>query len=457
MGRGTRDLLGRAAVAVNGWTERYLPSALGIAVVLTFLTFALACAFGFREGNPGVADRLVRCLASWGEGLSGLLSFAMQMCLVMLCGYVVAVSPPFRRILDALAGVPRGPRSAVAWMAFLSMTLGLLNWGVSIVGGAVLARAIARRRRDVDYRLLVAAAYLGLGCTWHAGLSASAPMTVAAAQNDFVRAGYLPAPVPAAATVGSSFNVGLTAVVLVVMTGLTALLHPRREDTFVVDPSLLEEPDDGGEQPAGPVDRSRLVVWLLAAGCAVYLVDAFAKKGLAALNINAVNAAFLGLGLALHGSLASFGRAAARGASYLHGIVIQFPLYAGMGAVIKDSGLAARVADMLVTHASARWMPLLVYWYSGLVNYFVPSGGSKFAIEAPYLFPAAAGLGVAPSTVVLAYAWGDMMTDVIQPFWAIPLLGVARLDFRAIAGYCAVLFVAYAALVSLAFAVALPG
>jgi short-chain fatty acids transporter len=450
-----RDLLGRVCAAANRWSERFLPSALGIAVLLTFLTLALALAFGFRDAP--LAERPLRCVASWGAGLSGLLAFAMQMCLVMLCGYVVAVSAPFRRMLDALAGIPGGPRSAVAWMALLSMTLGLLNWGVSLVGGAVLARAIARRRPDVDYRLLVAAAYLGLGCTWHAGLSASAPMTVAAAQNDFVRAGYLAAPVPAAQTVGSAFNLGLTLLVLVAMTALVALLHPREEDAFRVDPALLQEPPGDETDPAGPVDRSRIAAGLMSLACAVYLADAFRKKGLTALDINAVNVAFLALGLALHGSLASFGRAAARGASYLHGIVIQFPLYAGMGAVIKESGLAAGMAELLVVHASPRWMPLLVYWYSGLVNYFVPSGGSKFAIEAPYLFPAAAGLGIAPSTVVLAYAWGDMMTDVIQPFWAIPLLGVARLDFRAIAGYCAVLFVAYAALVSLAFAVALRG
>ena len=139
-------------------------------------------------------------MQSWGGGLWGLLSFAMQMCLVMLTGYIVAVSPLFTRALDALARVPRGPRSAVAWMGLLSMTLGLLNWGVSIVGSAVLARALARRRGDVDYRLLVAAAYLGLGCTWHAGLSASAPMTVAAPRNDFVSAGFLSAPIPATAT-----------------------------------------------------------------------------------------------------------------------------------------------------------------------------------------------------------------------------------------------------------------
>ena len=443
----------RLALALNRWSDRYLPSALGIAVLLTFATFLLASVFGFQDAP--LSARPLRAVQAWGGGLWGLLAFAMQMCLVMLTGYIVAVSPLFTRALDALARVPRGPRWAVAWMGLLSMTLGLLNWGVSIVGSAVLARALARHRQDVDYRLLVAAAYLGLGCTWHAGLSASAPMTVAAPRNDFVAAGFLSTPIPAAETIGSPFNLVLALVVVAAMTVLVAALHPRREDTFVVDPALLREPaDDEREEAGGFIDRSPVVPALLALAAAVHLARVFAQRGLGALDINTVNLAFFALGLVLHGSLRSFGRAAARGAGYLHGIVVQFPLYAGMGALIKDSGLALRIADGLVAHASARWMPLLVYWYSGIVNYFVPSGGSKFAIEAPYLFPAAAALGVAPSAVVLAYAWGDMMTDVIQPFWAIPLLGVARLDFRAIAGYCAVIFVVYAALVSAAFALA---
>ncbi|MEK6607692.1 MAG: TIGR00366 family protein, partial [Myxococcota bacterium] len=404
--------------------------------------------------DASVMDRPLRALASWGGGLAGLLAFAMQMSLVMLTGYIIASSPLLRRALDALAGVPRGPRQSVAWMGFLSMALGLLNWGVSLVASAFLARAIARRRPDVDYRLLVASAYLGLGCTWHAGLSASAPMTVAAPKNDFVAQGYLAAPVPVGETIGSSLNIGLTLVVLVAMTLLVALLHPRASLTVRVDPSLLAERDEADGEASGWFDRTRVVPLLVALGAAVYLFGAFSAKGLRALDINAVNVAFLALGLALHGSLRSFAGAAARGAGYLHGIIIQFPLYGGMGALIKESGLAESIAGFFVAHSTASSFPLLVYWYSGLVNYFVPSGGSKFAIEAPYLFPAAAAIGAAPSAVVLAYAWGDMMTDIIQPFWAIPLLGVARLDFRAIAGYCAIIFVAYATIVSAAFALA---
>jgi short-chain fatty acids transporter len=306
----------------------------------------------------------------------------------------------------------------------------------------------------VDYRLLVAAAYLGMGCTWHAGLSASAPLAVAAQPNDFVTAGFIAAPVPAAETLGSPLNLGLAALALIGMTALVALLHPSPRETLPADPAWLAEPEVEAPAAGGAIDGTAFVPWLLALAAAAYLAGLFRQRGAAALDINAVNVGFLALGLALHGSLRSFGHAAARGAGYLHGIIIQFPLYAGIGAVIKDSGLAARIADAVVGHASPSSLPLLVYWYSGVVNYFVPSGGSKLAIEAPYLFPAAERLGVAPASMVLAYAWGDMMTDIIQPFWAIPLLGVARLDFRAIAGYCAIIFLVYAGLVSAAFALA---
>ncbi len=440
----------RAAMRLNRAAEKWLPSALGIAVVLTFVCLAAALLFGFSDLSFGA--RVTASARAWGGGLSGLLSFAMQMCLVMLTGHMVATSTPFRRALAVLAAVPRTPRQTVAWTALVSMLLSLLNWGVSIIGSAVLVRAIASRRRDTDYRLLVAAAYLGLGCTWHAGLSASAPLVAAAPKNDFVAQGFLAAPVPAAETLGSPVNLGLTLMTVVLMTALVMLLHPPAGEAVVTEPRGSEE--EGEVEPALGFDRSRLVAFGLAAALWGYLAVAFAHAGWAALDINAVNVAFIALALLLHGSLASFGRAATTGAKYLHGIIIQFPLYAGMGALIKESGLAARIAGFVVEHSSAATYPLFVYWYSGLVNYFIPSGGSKFAIEAPYLFPAAAELGVSPATVILACAWGDMMTDIIQPFWAIPLLAVVRLEFRDIAGYCAVLFLVYAAAVSAVFALA---
>jgi short-chain fatty acids transporter len=161
--------------------------------------------------------------------------------------------------------------------------------------------------------------------------------------------------------------------------------------------------------------------------------------------------AFLTAAVLLHGTPASLLAASEEAAGVLHGIVLQFPLYAGIYGIFKSTGLSDRIGEAFVAIASPRTFPAVVYWYSGLVNYFVPSGGSKWAIEAPYLLRAAKDLGVAPEKVVLAYAWGDMATDLIQPFWALPLLAVAKVEFKEILGFLLLAFFVYVPLVSVAF------
>ena len=153
----------------------------------------------------------------------------------------------------------------------------------------------------------------------------------------------------------------------------------------------------------------------------------------------------------LHGTPARLLKASEEAASVLHGIVLQFPLYAGIYGIFKATGLTDRIGELFVSLSTQKTFPAIVYLYSGVVNYFVPSGGSKWAIEAPYLLDAAGRLGVAPEKVVLAYAWGDMATDLIQPFWALPLLAVARLEFKDILGFLLVAFLAYLPLVTLGF------
>jgi short-chain fatty acids transporter len=169
------------------------------------------------------------------------------------------------------------------------------------------------------------------------------------------------------------------------------------------------------------------------------------------ITLNVLNFAMLGLAIALHRSAAALVAAAEDAGKLVYGIVLQFPLYAGMYGIIRETQIAETLARGFVSIASPRTYPLVVYWYSGIVNYFIPSGGSKWAIEAPYILSAGQTLGVPAAKVVTAYAWGDMMTDIIQPFWALPLLAAAKIDFREILGFCLVLFCVYAPLVSLAF------
>jgi len=446
------NLLGpfsRAAVALNDWTQRWVPGSFSIAWILTLLVVTL--------GTTVARAPLLECVRYWGDGFWELLPFSMQMCLVMFTGSMVAVSPPVARLLAWFAALPRSPRQSVLLMALASMLLALFHWGLSIVGSAVLVREIGRRRTGVDYRLLVAAAYLGMGTTWHAGLSASAPLLVATPGHFMESTIGL---IPVRETLFAPFNLILVAVVVLVFAVVTPLLQPPPDRAVTVKLEQLEAirlftpparprgPE--GESPAARLEHSPWVNWTFGILALVWLATYLARP-VHPVTLNVLNFLMMGLAIALHPSPASLVAAAEEAGKLVFGIILQFPLYAGMYGIIQGTHLAELLAGAFVRVANASTYPAMVYWYSGIVNYFVPSGGSKWAIEAPYVLSAAHSLGVPAAKVVTAYAWGDMMTDIIQPFWAIPLLAAAKLDFREILGFCMILFCIYAPIVSLAF------
>lgn len=445
-------MLQTLAAALTRWSTRWVPDAWIIAVFLTLVTVILALIF-----TPTSPAQVV---THWGNGFWVLLTFAMQMALIIMTGYILSTTPVFRRLLDALAGVPRSPRQAVALMAVVSMALAWINWGLSIVGSAVFVRYMVTRQRGVDYRLLVATAYLGLGVMWHSGLSASAPLLVATPKHFMEdRMGL----VPITDTIFNPFNLVLALIVLLVMTAIAPAMHPRREDVVEAEPGLMFQPVAGGavEAPAAEQPRVRTPAEWISSSPIVNLVvglsglawiaSTVAVKGFAAIDLNFVNFTFLMLGVLLHWTPSSFLKSAEEGGGYIWGVVVQFPFYAGIFGIIQNSGLDKVIATWFVAIANQQSFPFIIYWYSGILNYIVPSGGSKWAIEAPYVIEAAKQVGVSNSLAVVTYAWGDMATDIIQPFWAIPLLGVAKLEFRDIMGYCIIFFLAYAVLVSIAF------
>jgi short-chain fatty acids transporter len=323
-----------------------------------------------------------------------------------------------------------------------------------VVGCAMFVRHVARAQRRVDYRLLVAAAYFGMGATWHSGLSASAPLLVATPGHFLEsRIGLI----PITRTIFHPFNLALTALVVALLAALAAALHPRDEDAVCVDPATLDAlgrfippAHPGTRGLATFIDHTYWLNFVIGITGVAWLAWHFATRGFA-LTLDVLNFAFLMLGILLHRNPASLLAAAEQGATLLAGVVLQFPFYAGMYGVIQGTGLSTAIGAWIADAANPRAFPLLLYWYSGIVNYFVPSGGSKWAIEAPYLVDAAERLGIGVDQVVVAYAWGDMATDLIQPFWALPLLAAARLDFRDIMGYATLVFLVYAALVSVAF------
>jgi short-chain fatty acids transporter len=443
------SLFSRAAARLQDASERWIPGSFTIAWILTLIVFALGLTIGRATPLEVVGD--------WGDGFWELLTFGMQMCLIILTGSMVAVSPPVARALAWIAGVPRTPRQAILLMALVSMLLALLHWGVSLVAGAVLIRELGRRKIGVDFRLLVAAAYLGLGTTWHAGLSGSAPLLVATPGHFLESQIGL---IPILQTTLSPFNLALAAVVVALLAFVAPRLHPPPESTVTAASDQLEairvfqapaRPAGGaGRAPAVRLDHSR-VVNITFSLCAVGWAILYFGGPKHPLTLDVLNFCMFALAIMLHPSAASVVRAAEEGGRLVFGIILQFPLYAGIYGVIKGTGLAATLAHAFSAHATAATYPLVVCWYSAIVNYFVPSGGSKWAVEAPYILGAGATLGVPAAKVVVAYAWGDMMTNIIQPFWAIPLLAAARLDFREILRFCVILFCVYAPVVSLAF------
>ena len=397
---------------------------------------------------------LRQCVEAWGRSFWELLAFAMQIVVVIFAGYVVAVSPAMTRLLDALAGLPRTPRQAVAWTALLSMVLCWLNWGMGLIAAAILVRIMARRHPDTDYRLLVAVAYLGLGTTWHAGPSGSVPLLLATPDNFMVRGGMLAAPVPLFETIFTARNLVLMAGVVIGFTLFVVLLHPPAERTVTARAASVEAlttfaPPPRPETPT-PADRVVHGPWLNRAIGAMGLayIGLLVSGGGLSLTLDSVNLIFLSLGMLLHPSPASLLRAAEEASRSLHGVVLQFPLYAGIYGIMKGTALASVITHAFLSVATARTYPLVVFLYSSVLNYFVPSGGGKWAIEAPYVLSAGAALGVPVARTAMAYAYGDMATNIIQPFWAIPLLSVARLEFRDILGYEILMWALYTAIVS---------
>jgi len=445
-------LLPRAADALARIAARWVPDSFSIASLLTLVTFALGLAVGGASFEG--------CIRAWGGGVWSLLGFTMQIALVIFSGYVLAVSPPVGRLLEALADLPRSPRQAVAFTAFLSMALCWLNWGMGLIASAVLVRVVARRHPHADYRLLVAVAYLGMGTTWHGGVSGSVPLLLATPDSFMIRDGLLSEPISMAQTVFTPLNLGLMAAVTLGLTGFAALLHPPADRTVRADPAALESVSTFAPPPrpsaATPAERLIYTRWLTGAvgllGLSYLLSEA--REGRLHFTLDTVNLMFLSLAVLLHPHAASLLKAAEEATRPLHGVVLQFPLYAGIYGIIKDTGLDDVIAGLFLSVATARSFPFIVFWYSAVLDYFVPSGGGKWAIEALYVLKTGAQLGVPAASVSMAYAYGDMAANLIQPFWAIPLLGVARLEFRDILGYEILMFLAYSTLICAALLLA---
>jgi short-chain fatty acids transporter len=470
-------LVARAALALTDWTERWLPDAFIFALVATAVVVVAALAT--------TASTPLQVVDAWGQGFWELIPFTLQMALIIITGHVLATSPPMRRAIRAIASWPRSPRGAVVLVTFFSLVSSWFNWGFSLIFSAVLAIEIARRVEGVDYRALAAASVLGLGSIWAQGLSGSASLQMATPgalqpqiREIVAHGGVVPGGIISFhdtiflwQTFVSVFaEIAVVTFVMWLATppagrGRTARdmgidLGDDRDHRFTDSPidahagvgrAVASRPIAPGQR----LEHSRILTWFVVALGATYLVRHFMAAGdsLSAINLNILNFTFLILGFILHGTPARLMRAVQDATPAVWGVILQFPFYAGIAGIVTTTDLNEQVADLLVQVSTPTTFPSIVALYSAILGMFVPSGGSKWVIEAPYVMEAAHTLKVHLGWVVASYNLGEALANLLQPFWMLPVLGIFKLGARDVMGYTIVMFLALTPLVLILVAV----
>lgn len=421
----------------SGVARRYLPDAFIFAVILTILTLVL----GMVVEGASFLDMTTY----FGEGIWDFLVFSMQMVLILVTGSALATSRPVHKSLKSMARLARTPGQAIV-MVTLAMMIGCwLNWGFGLIVSAIFAKELAKSIRGVHYPLLVASAYSGF-IIWHSGFSGSIPLKIAGADSIMDEFGNGTV-IPVSQTIFAWQNILLVLLLLATIPLINRMMCPKRQDEIVeAAPGLVEEEKNDAPvrsptefTPAERFEKSWILSAAIGVVCAVYIVRYFGKGG--SISLNSVNFIFLTLGIILHGTPINYVRAVNEAVKTCGGIVLQFPIYAGIMGMMINSGLAVTLSQAFVNISNRTTFPFFTYISAGLVNFFVPSGGGQWAVQGPIMIPAATALSVPYSTTAMAIAWGDAWTNLVQPFWALPLLAVAKLSIRDIMGYTAVVLI----------------
>ncbi|GEO43346.1 short-chain fatty acid transporter [Skermanella aerolata] len=430
----------RIALRFTAWAERWFPDAF----IFVAIAVVVVAAGALANGAPVSA-----VTKAFGDGFWSLIPFTMQMAFVTIGGYVVATSPPAQRLIDQLALVPRTGRSAVGFIAAVSMISSLLSWGLSLIFGGLLARAIARRTElRMDYRAAGAAAYLGLGATWALGLSSSAAQLQANAASLPKTLLPITGVIPFTETIFLWQSMVLALVLIVISTVIAIWSAPSAGSAVTahdLDVDLTQRQEDlpPRQQPGEWLEHSPVLTVLLVVLAIGWLIQEFTRQSaiVAISNLNTYNFLFLMLGLLLHWRPKRFLNAVAKSVPATTGVLIQFPFYAAISYVLTAARNpdGASVSDVIAhafvsvnTHDS---FPLAMGMYSAVLGFFVPSGGGKWLLEAPYVMQAANELKVHLGWAVQVYNAAEALPNLINPFWMLPLLGILGLRARDIVGF----------------------
>lgn len=460
-------MISRLGLAISRVFYKVCPDPFVIAILLTILTIVLALTFGnFTANNGSVLDRAETLLDAWrsDKGFWKLLQFGMKMCLVLVTGHALAATRPVRVLIHRLAALPRSSAGGAVIVCIVACLTGLLNWGLALVVGALMARevgrSLTRRGFPVHYPLLAAAGYMGL-LIFHGGFSGSAPLTATTIEGarSVLPESALPllhGGIPLDRTLFSPLNLFVTGGLAVVLPLLFWLLNPKHlQDMQPMPGGLSDAPSSNAADVQAAMesnqsktipdrlDRSAIIVWLLAIPLALAVFRTVQVSGWKKIDLNEVNAAMLALGLVLHGSPRDYLAAIEDGARDCAGIIIQFPIYAGIMGLMDVSGLAQKLSEALTSMGNQHTLPALSFVAATIVGLFVPSGGAQWGLQGPVALQSAAEAGADPGAMLMSVAYGDELANMLQPFWALPLLAITGVRARDIVGYTAIaMFVA---------------
>lgn len=431
--------------------QKYLPSPFSIAIILTLLTYTLALLFTQSPENTATPYP-IKILEYWEIGFWELLSFSMQMSLILILGHALALTDFFNKIIIVFAKFCTNSAKAALWVSLLTIIVSLINWGLGLVFGAIFARKVAEQARAngqaLNYPLVAAAGYSVMMC-WHGGFSGSAPLTVASANHFlFEQIGQI----SIEQTLLSPMNIFATVLLLTLLPALCYFLGKRQPDSKIPLPTASAASNQpikhamAAATGAERLDHSKLAAVML--GCIICFLAlrkiwiSPPEAGLSFIDLNYINFLFFGLAILLHGSFSKFLSAIQEAVGGAAGIIVQFPIYAGIMGIMQYSGLAAQISDGFVAISNVTTLPLFTFLSAGLVNIFVPSGGGQWIIQGPIITEAAQVLNVPVPKAIMALAYGDQLTNMLQPFWALPLLGITKLRAKDIFPYTIIFMLA---------------
>jgi short-chain fatty acids transporter len=426
-------------LALADWSERWFPEPFIFALVGVVAVFCIGL---------GSGEKATDLAFQAGKNFWTFVPFTMQMTMVIIGGYVVATSSLVRRAIHRLAGVPQTPRAAIAMVALCATLTSLISWGLSPIFCCFLVREMTARIKGLDYRAAGAAAYLGAGSVWAMGLSSSAAMLMATKSSMPPALFAVSGLIPLTQTLLLWQSLLATAVIIATSTTIAYLSAPSAQHARTIESFGIhfaaESPIPERTKPGEWFEYSPFLTICVAAISIWYLADVFRTSpqgALAALDLNTYNLLFLTAGLLLHWRPRRFLKAVGESIPAVGGVLIQFPFYAMIFGMIVGTGLSGKLAGLFISVSTHETFGLLAGIYSAVLGFFVPSGGTKWVIEAPYVLQAAIAHHVHLGWVVQIYNLAEALPNLINPFWMLPLLGILKLRARDLIGYTMLQFV----------------